>query len=311
MNLDILKWPFSRKVRKKFKAVAPSDIKLIMTLVVKNEEDIIEQNIRFHYEMGCDGFIVSSHNSTDRTDAILERLKEDGIVLEIIKRNSPDHKHSIWVNEMVNIAKNKYHATWVINSDADEFYYSNSLNLKKSILEHEGANLLWVDSIFFYPEDRLDFLRSTYFVSKPFQNFEAEALGITQDHKFADFIGSQGCTKVILKTKGFISVYDGNHDAKMTKMKKSHCADIRLYHYHIRSYKGLEEKVARWADSIFLLPSNQGQHMKDMVNLFKQGKLREEFEKKYGKNTRDFLMKNGVVTVDPSVVNFLEYKKII
>lgn len=81
--------------------------------------------------MGCDGFIVSSHNSTDRTDEILEKLKREGLVLEIIKRTSQNHQHSVWVDEMIHLAKNKYHADWVINADADEFYYSNSLNLKK------------------------------------------------------------------------------------------------------------------------------------------------------------------------------------
>ena len=34
------------------------DVKLLMTLVVKNEENIVEENIRFHCAMGVDGFIV-------------------------------------------------------------------------------------------------------------------------------------------------------------------------------------------------------------------------------------------------------------
>lgn len=258
MNTDILKWPFSKKARNRLKAYRQEKLKLIMTLVVKNEEDIIEQNIRFHYAMGCDGFIVSSHNCTDRTDLILEKLKQEGLVLEIIKRNSPNHQHSTWVNEMVRLAQKKYHADWVINADADEFYYSNSLNLKQSILESEGGNALWVDSIFIFPEDRKDWLNSTYFVTRPFQKFEAEALGIADNPLYTEFIGSQGCTKVIHETKGFKGVCDGNHDVHMSCRKKIHAADIRLYHYHIHSYLGWEQKVARWADTVFLMPEGQG-----------------------------------------------------
>lgn len=51
--------------------------------------------------------------------------------------------------------------------------------------------------------------------------------------------------------------------------------------------------------------------MKHMVRLYQQGKLREEFDKKYGPQMRAFLMENGVVSVDPSIYNFLKYKKII
>ena len=306
------KYPFSRKARKFVRAYRDEkNSKLIMTLVVKNEEDIIEQNIRFHCAMGCDGFIVSSHNCTDRTDEILEKLKKEGLVLEIIKRTSPNHQHSVWVNEMVNIASKKYNADWVINADADEFYYSNSLDLKKSILENEGANLLWVDSLFLFPDDRANFLECPYFVTNPFHRFEAEILDIDKNELFNDFIESQGCTKVIHKTKGFAGVVDGNHDAKMVNRKKVHCADIRLYHYHIRSYKGWEAKVARWADSIFLLPPEQGLHMKNMVNLYNQGKLRKVFDEKYGEKMREFLIREGVVTRDLSVRNFLKYKGII
>lgn len=51
--------------------------------------------------------------------------------MEIIKRTSQNHQHSVWVAEMIHLAKNKYYADWVINADADEFYYSSCLDLKK------------------------------------------------------------------------------------------------------------------------------------------------------------------------------------
>lgn len=311
MEMDILKWPFSKKVRKKYREQCRPNFKLIMTFLIKNEEEIIEKNIRFHHAMGCDGFIVSSHNSTDRTDEILEKLKREGLVLEIIKRTDPEYKQSIWVSEMIRLAKKKYHADWVINADADEFYYSSDLNLKISIAKNKCANVLWVDSLFIFPEDRKDWLNSSYFVTRPFQKFEADALGITGNSLYEEFIGSQGCTKVIHKTSGFRKIAMGNHSVRMIRTKKVHVADIRLYHYHINSYLGWEQKVARWADSIFLLPDGQGEHMKHMVRLYQAGKLKDEFEQKYGSQMREYLQKHGVVSNDPSVKNFLRYKGII
>ena len=46
-----------------------------MTLLVKNEEDILEQNLIFHKEKGVDFFIVTDNNSTDRTPEILRKKK--------------------------------------------------------------------------------------------------------------------------------------------------------------------------------------------------------------------------------------------
>jgi len=302
----LLMYPFSRKARKRYE----KDFKLIMTLVVKNEEDILETNIRFHHAMGVDGFIVSSHNCTDRTDEILERLQKEGLVLAILKRTDLEHKLSAWVEEMIFLAR-KFGARWVINADADEFYYSAQLDLKESIRRSEGANALWVDSIFLFPEDREDYLNSSFWVTRPFQKFEAEALGIQGDPLFADFIGSQGCTKVIHKTRGFKKIADGNHDINMHDRVKCHSADIRLYHYHIRSYEGWERKIRRWTESIARRREGSGEHLKAMVRIYQAGKLREVFDKKYGLEAREFLLKQGVVTIDPSVPNFLKYKKLI
>ena len=284
---------------------------LFMTLVVKNEEDIIEQHIRFHCAMGVDGFIVSSHNCTDGTNSILQKLKNEGLVREILYRTTPEHQHRVWVNEMMQIAKKKYKADWIINSDADEFYYSTKLNLKESIAECHGANLLEVDSIFLFPSTNKDFLKNSYFVTRPFQAFEAKMLGINNDSRYEDFIGSQGCTKVILKIKDVLKLVDGNHDAKMRRPVRAHTAGIRLYHYHIRSYKGWEEKVARWQEAVFKMPGSMGEHMKKMVLLYQKGELPREFEAKFGDSMKEFLLQQGVVSYDPSVCNFLLYKNII
>ncbi len=309
--LDTLVYPFSHNARNRVRA-RKNNIKLFMTLVIKDEQDIIEQNIRFHHAMGVDGFIVTTHNCTDKTNAILEKLKKEGFIIEIINETTPDHKHKIWVNYMVNMALKKYGANWVINADADEFYYSQSLDLKKSIANELSGktNVLWVDSLFLFPDDRPDFLNCPYFVTNPFTKFKAQELKIDTDPLFEDFIGSQGCTKVIHKTHGFKSVVDGNHDVCMHHRIKHQSADIRLYHYHIRNYNGWEKKVKRWQKSIFLLPDGQGDHMKHMVKLFESGQLRKEYDKKFGKKMRDFLIEQGVVSRDLSVSDFMRNKGI-
>lgn len=103
-----LKYPISRTSRKfirQYRKNKELEVFLIMTLVVKNEEDILEKNIRFHKAMGVDGFIVTTHNSNDKTNEILEKLQKEGLVFEIIYKNTQAHQHHIWVNDMVLLAK--------------------------------------------------------------------------------------------------------------------------------------------------------------------------------------------------------------
>lgn len=155
-----------------YKIYHPDDIKLIMTLLVKDEADIIETNIRFHKAMGVDGFIVTNNNSTDDTLEVLSRLKNEGLVLEIIDESDPTYQQEIWVDRMIKIAKKKYHATWVINADADEFYYSKDLNLKESIVKFPRLNAIKVESMFSFPEDIDNFFENPYFNTNPIKDFE-------------------------------------------------------------------------------------------------------------------------------------------
>ena len=55
-------------------------MKLAMTLIVRNEADIIEDNLRYHRAQGVDFFIVLDNGSTDGTVEILERYEQAGIL---------------------------------------------------------------------------------------------------------------------------------------------------------------------------------------------------------------------------------------
>ena len=316
MNNEILKafikFPISRKARNRVKEYlyekSIRDLKLIMTLLVKDEENLIEKNIRFHKAMGVDGFIITSHNSTDGTNEILERLKKEGLVQEIIYIKEPHLDQAKFVNRMIKIAKHKYKADWIINSDADEFYYSKDLNLKKSILKYKktNVNVLWADSTFLFPDNRDDFLSCPYFVTKPFLEYEAEKLDIKDKEEFKEFIGSQGCTKVIHKAKGYKRIIVGNHDVKMINKVSVQTPEISLYHFNTKNYNELVKKVKRNIERMKTTPFGQSMHIKKIIEEYESGKLKQDYDSKYNENMRKFLIEQGVVTIDKSVSNFLQ-----
>ena len=126
--------------------------RLIMTLLVKNEAQMLAHNLEFHHRMGVDGFVVTDNNSTDDTLKILKQYQERGWILDIIEETATDYEQKRWVDRMVWLAKTKHHADWVINADADEFWFTPSGSLKSEMTD-TGANVLACEMRSVYPED--------------------------------------------------------------------------------------------------------------------------------------------------------------
>jgi hypothetical protein len=119
-------------------------MKLAMTLIVRNEADIIEDNLRYHRAQGVDLFIVLDNGSTDGTLEILERYERDGM-LTLLHR--PGTMLSIQRKGNTEIARLAYEmgADWVFHNDADEFWWPFDGNLKEAferIPENQGVVLV-------------------------------------------------------------------------------------------------------------------------------------------------------------------------
>lgn len=95
---------------------------LVMTLLVRDEEDIIAANIEYHRAQGVDFFIVMDNLSIDRTASILQSYQESGLV-HYIRQEDDDYDQGRWVTMMARMAFVRYGARWVINNDADEFWW--------------------------------------------------------------------------------------------------------------------------------------------------------------------------------------------
>jgi len=97
-------------------------MKLVMTLVVRNEADILQANLDYHLANGVDFVIATDHGSSDGTAEILHEYERRGVA-ETISDEEPGHHQSRRVTRMVELARVKHGADWVINNDADEFWW--------------------------------------------------------------------------------------------------------------------------------------------------------------------------------------------
>jgi len=107
--------------------------KLVMTLLVRDEKDIIQKNIEFHLSKGVDFIIATDNGSIDGTRDILLEYQKRG-VLELIDEEEQNYAQAEWVNRMGKIAYEKYGADIIFHCDADEFWLPKSGNLKEEIM---------------------------------------------------------------------------------------------------------------------------------------------------------------------------------
>lgn len=103
----------------------------------------------------------------------------------------------------------------------------------------------------------------------------------------------------------------GNHKVKMRLNRDIFSQDIVLYHYHVRNYKGYEARAKRWIEATKYMAEDTCKHNLNVINLYNSGKLREHYDSIYGEEMRKFLIEQGVVAIDKSVLNFLKWKEIV
>jgi hypothetical protein len=97
-------------------------VKLVMTLLVRDEADVVDAQIAFHLNAGVDFVVATDNRSTDDTAEILERYAREGYA-HVIREDSAEYRQSEWVTRMARLAATDFGADWVINSDADEFWW--------------------------------------------------------------------------------------------------------------------------------------------------------------------------------------------
>jgi hypothetical protein len=105
-------------------------MKLVMTLLVRDEADIVDAQIAYHLDAGVDFVVATDNRSEDGTTEILERYARDG-VLHLIREPGDDLRQSEWVTRMARLAATEFGADWILNTDADEFWHARGGTLSE------------------------------------------------------------------------------------------------------------------------------------------------------------------------------------
>lgn len=201
-----------------------------MTLLVRDEKDIIRENIEYHLAQGIDFFIATDNESVDGTSEILKEYESKGLLKYHFK--SGPHDQSNWVTEMAKEAYETYGADWVINNDADEFWYPKvGTSLKDVFLSiDEKYNILVAE--------RSNFIALARQTSKPFY----ETM-IYREKYSKNPIGDPLPPKVAHRGVSDIIVATGNHSVKGFEEQVALHDTIEVFHFPMRSIKQYESKM--------------------------------------------------------------------
>lgn len=266
--------------------------RLIMTLLVKNEEDMLEENLIFHKAMGVDGFIITDNNSSDRTPEIIRKYKEKGWIVEAIEEKATDYQQKKWVDRMIWKAKSGHKADWVINADADEIWYAPSGDLKTELVSSR-ANVLTCEMKCVYPEE-----------GKPFWQWgqTVEVVNDLERYNLSRYsLFARQNKKVIHRTAGYIQISMGNHKVTMFP-KKVEKSNIHIYHYNIRGKKPFLEKMINGGGQLEQNPKKHGgRHWRYFYQLYKEGLLEAEYDKVIGTASFDQLKQDGFIRTDTTI----------
>ena len=99
-----------------------------MTLLARDEVDVIDAQIAFHLNAGVDFVVATDNRSQDGTTEVLERYERAG-VLHLLREDGDDMRQSEWVTRMARLAATEFGADWVLNADADEFWWPQAGSL--------------------------------------------------------------------------------------------------------------------------------------------------------------------------------------
>ena len=107
-------------------------MKLVMTLLARDEADVVESWLAFHLNAGADFVIATDNRSEDGTTDVLERYAREGHV-HLIREPGRTCARTSGSRGMARLAATEFAADWVINSDADEFWWPRGASLSEML----------------------------------------------------------------------------------------------------------------------------------------------------------------------------------
>ena len=202
---------------------------LIMTLLVRDEQDILEANMRYHLETGVDHIIVTDNLSVDSTADIIDDFVRQGVATYIYEPHDT-YSQARWVTRMAHVARENIGAKWVVHSDADEFWMTPDAQDLKSYFE----NIKFYNVV---EAPRHDFICLEGDDTPFWQRM------IYRKNKSLNSLGQPLPPKIAHRALAGIKVEQGNHGISGLQGKRQTKSKLEILHFPLRSQKQYLQKI--------------------------------------------------------------------
>lgn len=202
---------------------------LFMTLLVRDEEDILDANLQYHLDRGVDHVIVTDNLSMDSTPDILDGYVKQG-VMTYIRETEDTYAQSRWVSRMAAMAQ-EAGARWVMHSDADEFWITPDTGSLKQWF----SRLLWPNVV---SAPRHDFVC----LESDGQPFWKRM--VYRKTASVNPLGRPLPPKIAHRGASGLVVSQGNHDVRGFRWTREKAAkDLEILHFPLRSREQYIRKI--------------------------------------------------------------------
>ena len=207
--------------------------RIIMTLLVRNEQDVIAENILFHFHQGVDAFIVMDNLSTDATVEIVRDLAHT-IPIELRHQRDDTYSQSVWVTEMARAAALEHGADWVINNDADEFWMFPNFDIR-SYLRRFAEDVSGVV---------LQRHNAVLTQGESWNGFDAHPCSsVLFERNSLNQLGSPLPGKCLHRASAQVTVQQGNHGISDMPGPTVHCDLATILHFPYRCFEHYQAKI--------------------------------------------------------------------
>ena len=208
-------------------------MKVVMTLLVRDEADVLDSHLAFHFAAGVDFVIATDHRSVDGTTEILERYEQEGR-LRLIRERGEGLRQSEFVTRMARLAATEHGADWILHSDADEFWWPRGDSLKDVLAavpdRYGTVRGVW-RSFLPRPDD------GRFFAERMTVRLAAHAPINDPTSPF------RPTAKIAHRADPQVRVANGNHDVHSRTLTPLHgWYPIEILHFPIRSVSQCERK---------------------------------------------------------------------
>jgi hypothetical protein len=243
-------------------------MRLVMTLLVRNEEEILAANIEYHLAQGVEFVIVTDHGSSDGTPDILRSYEARGLA-RVLRVEGQGHHQSQRVTRMARLAALEYGADWVIHNDADEFWWpvvGDLADVLAAIPARYGQVIA----------RRNNFLPVPVQDSGPFYDQL-----LVRERESMNLIGAPLEPKVAHRARPDVTVAPGNHSVTGSDLEPVPFSQVlEVLHFPMRTFAQFERKVLATGigyESLSVRSPEVGRDQLKLLGLQREGKLREYF----------------------------------